>query len=187
MKAYDMVDWIFIGMVFWKIGLHPTFDKQVEDCISTPSFSFSINGELQGFLKNTRGHRQGDLISPYIFVITINIFSLKLEEITSKIEFEYHWKCKKSKITHLCFANDLFIFCNAEVNSVKLVKEALDRFQRWSRLITNNAKSNVFFSRASIEEKRAINILQFEEGTIPFKYLGVPIVSTKFSLKDCKP
>jgi len=46
--------------------------------------------------------------------------------IATKKEFRYHWRCEKEKITHLCFADDLLVFCRADVQSVRLVKECLE-------------------------------------------------------------
>lgn len=88
----------------------------------------------------------------------MEVFSRFLEEIASKKEFEYQWKCKKSKISHLCLANNLLIFCKVEVNSVKLIKEVLDRFHSWSGFQSKRKK-----------KKAVLDILYFEEGALPFK------------------
>lgn len=102
--------------------------------------------------------------------------------------FEFHWKCKKNEITHLCFVDNLFMFYKAELSTISLIKNALHMFPKWLSLKANNTKSNVFILGTTKEKKKKIrNMLQFEERSIPFTYLRMPMVSSKLSCKDCKP
>ena len=108
---------------------------------------YCISGELEGFFKSSRGLRQGDPISPYLFVIAMEAFAKIVEKEIMKGKFEYHWRCKESNITHLCFADDLIMFCRADKHSIRTFKDALDIFQYWSGLGANSDKSNIFLSR----------------------------------------
>lgn len=82
---------------------------------------------------------------------------------------------------------DLIYFCKAEAKYFKLIKEALDSFQMWFNLKANHAKSNIFLSEVSCEEKTNLcGIFNFEIGTLPFKYLRMPKVSTKLNKENCK-
>ena len=58
--------------------------------------------------------------------------------------FSYHWRCEQDRITHLCFADDLIIFCGGQPDSITILKQALDLFFSFSGLSTNEAKSNIF-------------------------------------------
>lgn len=51
LKAYDMVDWEFLLEILKIIEVHLKFVGQIKECITTSSFSISINGELQGYSK----------------------------------------------------------------------------------------------------------------------------------------
>lgn len=114
-------------------------------------------------------------------------FSRLLDKLATRKEFEYHWRCKASKITHHCFVDDLILFCKVDIKGVKITKEALDYFHNWSGLKANHYNNNIFLSSVSNDEKASISgILNFEVGTLPLKYLGVLMVSTKLFKENCK-
>lgn len=71
-------------------------------------------------------------------------FSRMLNGMVNEGQFRFHWRCQKESITHLCFADDLLIFCKGEVSSVSLIKDCLSRFSGFSGLSPNPGKSNVF-------------------------------------------
>ncbi|XP_035840389.1 uncharacterized protein LOC118487554 [Helianthus annuus] len=67
----------------------------IRTCVSTVSFSLSINGNLCGFFKSKRSLRQGDPISPYLFTLVIEVLSLLLHKAADQHPaFRYHEKCK---------------------------------------------------------------------------------------------
>jgi hypothetical protein len=144
MKAYDTVRWDFIVEVLRLSGFPNHVVEWIQVCISTPKFSISINGELNGFFSSSRGLRQGDPMSPYLFVLAMEVLSGLLGIMASDRDFRYHWRCDKEKITHLCFADDLLVFCRADAKSVCLVKGCLDQFRYLSGLVPNPGKSDFF-------------------------------------------
>lgn len=131
MKVYNMISQSFIKGILRKIQLHLTFIKWVIECINTSTFSFNLNGKLKGFFRSSYGIKQGNPLSPYLFVIAIEILSILLDEMVTMRELQYHQKCKAIKITHFCFANDLIIFYKQKERLVSLVNDALDTFQLW--------------------------------------------------------
>ncbi|GKC51307.1 RNA-directed DNA polymerase, eukaryota, reverse transcriptase zinc-binding domain protein, partial [Tanacetum coccineum] len=71
-------------------------------------------------------------------------------------------------------------------NDSRIIKKALDEFSDYSGLLPNNSKSTIFFGSLNDEEKQAIlNVLPFADGKLPVKYLGVPIIAKRLSVKDC--
>ncbi|KAL0307384.1 UNVERIFIED_CONTAM: hypothetical protein Scaly_2984900 [Sesamum calycinum] len=188
-KAYDMVDWGYLLAVLRLFGFPDKFISWVEQCITTASFSISLNGENHGFFNSGRGLRQGDPISPYLFVLIMESFHLLIRsKITAEPNFHYHWRCKELSIVNLCFADDLLLFCRADPHSVSVLKEVLETFKEMSGLQANAQKSLIITSKAAAQQQSRIQeIMGFSIGNLPIKYLGVPLTSSKLTMADCTP
>jgi hypothetical protein len=123
MKAYNSVHWEFILHCLKCFGSPQKFVYWVRACITSPIFSVALNGSLVGFIQGRKGLRQGDPISPYLFVLAMKVFSMLLAELAlDKEKFRFHPKCSKLKLIHLCFADDLLIFVEADMGSILVVK-----------------------------------------------------------------
>ncbi|CAA2976911.1 Hypothetical predicted protein, partial [Olea europaea subsp. europaea] len=142
--------------------------RWITEYVTTTRFSIFINRELHGFFASGRGLRQGDPLSPYLFVLAMEVFSGLMGLMVAEQDFKYHWRCEKEKITHLCFADDLMVFCRAEVGSVSIIGECLNRFKALSGLIPNPDKSNLFANCVSTYLKdQLLDVLGYKEGVLP--------------------
>ena len=187
-KAFDTVSWDFIILGLRTIGIPDSMIRWIEGCMTSAHFSVALNGDLHGFFPSFRGLRQGDPLSPYLFVLAMEGLDGILREASRDPEFHYHWRCQQTAITHLCFADDLMVFCRADSTSVRLIRSALDSFADLSGLVTNKAKSYVFFSGVSEETRRDLHsIMGFQSGVLPIRYLGVPLITTRLRHSDCTP
>lgn len=74
-KAYDRLEWKFVAKVMERLGFHSKWIGWIMECISTVSYSYLINDSVYGLIKPSRGIRQGDPISPYLFILCGEVLS----------------------------------------------------------------------------------------------------------------
>ena len=185
-KAFDTVRWDFILAGLAAIGIPQHMIQWITICITTAHYTVNLNGELHGFFKATRGIRQGDPLSPYLFVLAMEGLGGIITQATRNTAFKYHWRCATNKITHICFADDLMLYCHADTSSVNILQSCLDKFSTVSGLTINYAKSSIYLSGVDVDTKNRIcNQLGFQQGTLPVRYLGVPLISTRLKHADC--
>ncbi|XP_039162761.1 uncharacterized protein LOC120290533 [Eucalyptus grandis] len=105
---------------------------------------------------------------------------------SSRPDFKFFWRCKAVGLSHLFFADDVFLFCEAHLPSATLLKEALNIFSSWSGLCPNSCKSEIFLAGGNPSLRNNILLeLGFREGSLPVRYLGVPIITSRINKADC--
>ena len=111
-KAYDRVEWHFLQSIMEKMGFPAGWIERVMSCVTTPSFSILVNGKPYGMIQPSKGIRQGDPISPYLFLLCAE----GLTTLLKKTELEWRIKgvsiCRGApKITNLMFVDNSLLFC----------------------------------------------------------------------------
>ncbi|GJX92741.1 putative reverse transcriptase domain, reverse transcriptase zinc-binding domain protein [Tanacetum coccineum] len=137
----------------------------IMECVSSTSFSISINGVLHGYFKGKRGLRQGDPLSHYLFTLVMEVLTLMPHRRVCESEnFTYHQYCSNLNIINLCFTDDLFLFAHGDVDFVIIIMEALDEFKNASELVPSLPKSIAYFCNVLNYVKLDIlSVLPFEE------------------------
>ncbi|XP_057249110.1 uncharacterized protein LOC130590639 [Beta vulgaris subsp. vulgaris] len=157
------------------------------ECVTTPKFSLMINGVMKGFFKSSRGLRQGDPISPLLFVLCMEYLSRILNRLGELEQFHYHPRCKEIKLTHMCFADDLIMCCKGDFPSCYLLLRAFKLFSDTTGLQANVKKSAVYTCGMNEREiRRIVDSSGFTHQNLPFKYLGVPICAKKITAAQCE-
>lgn len=129
-KAFDTLSWEFLFSCLYGLQLPHQFIDRLKSCICTTSFMVGYNGSVNGYFKGKRSLRQGDPLSPYLFVMVMSILSHMLNRAARQNGFKYHSQCKSTKLTHLSFADDLLIFIDGSISSVQHVLQVLKEFEQ---------------------------------------------------------
>lgn len=122
-KAYDRVEWAFLDRAMKAVGFSEAWRKLIMSCVSSVRYQVLINGEPFGRITPTRGLRQGDSLSPYLFVICTEVLVqlLKIAEHKQLIS-GLRVARRAPPVTHLLFADDSMLYCKGtddeELNQV---------------------------------------------------------------------
>ena len=178
-KAYDHLSWEFLTQVMEKMGFGKRWVSWMKWCVSTASFSILVNGSPAGFFQNSRGLRQRDPLSPYLFVIGMEALSRLLNR---AVDGNYLYGSKiadrdgvGSEISHLLYADDTLLFCGANKDQLKYLGWILMWFEALSGLRINLNKSEIV-PIGSVD-----NVLELAVeigcgiGSLPSSYLGLPL------------
>ena len=185
-KAFDSVHWDFIKEYLSALHFPEIFTKWVLACVTSVNFFISLNGQQSDKFKGGRGLRQGDPLSPLLFVLAMDYLSRLLKRASQQAGFKYHPHCRKLGLTHLVFADDLMLFCKADPPSLQLFNRALTSFRDTAGLGTNLLKSQMVLGGCDDTlQQQCLLLSGLKEANFPLKYLGVPITTSRLTKIQC--
>ncbi|XP_062086128.1 uncharacterized protein LOC133792235 [Humulus lupulus] len=185
-KAYDTVDWWFLEELLKSLCFPMRFIGWIMTCLKNTTYSLLMNGRVQGSFKGEKGKRQGDPISPLIFVLIMGYLTRRLQLVAQRSTFRYHPMWQSLKLLSLCFADDLILFFKGTQSTVRVLKVALEEFSSTTGLHVNTSNSHIYFGGVTTVDRKTIaHEIQLSEGSFPLKYLGVPMQPTKWKPEDC--
>lgn len=146
-KAYDRVDWDFLKQVLKFTGFAPILIDLIMDYVSSSKLLVYSNGETLEPFSTARGLRQGDPLSPYLFVLCKEILSHRICKLVEQKE----WRPIKIggavlMISHIFFADDLLLFGEASFSQTRVMEYILTNFCGFSDQRVNKDKSSIWFS-----------------------------------------
>jgi len=156
-------------------------------CVSSSTFSILWNGNKLPHFKPTHGLRQGDPLSPYLFILCMEKLSVAINNAVSQRRWEpIRINNTEPFLSHLLFADDVLLFTKAKSSQFKVVSELFEEFSKVSGLRINLFKSRAFFSKgvpqAKIHKLTAISGIR--STTSLGKYLGFPILKGRPKRSD---
>ncbi|XP_025678312.1 uncharacterized protein [Arachis hypogaea] len=188
-KAYDRVRWSFVDIVLQKMGFGHRWRAWVMECVTTVSMSVLINGSPSKPVKMQRGLRQGDPLSPFLFVLVVDVLHRMVGEVVRNGRISPLVVGRdRVELSHLQFADDTILFCPLEEETMKNYKWLLRWFELMSGLSINFEKSSLI--PINCEEQwiqRMCRLWGCKEDTLPVKYLGVPLGANPRLVKTWKP
>uniref|UniRef100_A0A2N9FUW6 Reverse transcriptase domain-containing protein n=1 Tax=Fagus sylvatica TaxID=28930 RepID=A0A2N9FUW6_FAGSY len=178
-KAYDHVNWEFLLYVLQRCGFAEKWRRWISFCISTIRFSILVNGSPCGFFQSSRGIRQGDPLSPLLFVIVMEALSRLIDKASGVgLLSGFSVGGEESaplQISHLLFVDDILIFCEANPDSLTYLRVILTCFKATSGLRVNLGKSEMVQVSEVPNLEALADILGCKTATFPMKYLKASI------------
>ncbi|XP_031107562.1 uncharacterized protein LOC116012214 [Ipomoea triloba] len=177
-KAYDKMEWPFLNEIMCRMGFHPRWINLIMRCVSTVRYKVGVNGELSDFIVPSCGLRQGDPLSPYLFILCAEGLSHLLTEAVRNRAISLCVVARGAPgISHLFFADDSLLFFKATVPEAEAVKSCLVTYERLSGQSVNFSKSCIIFSRNTGEVQRdaVASVFNVSQAGNIGKYLGLPM------------
>lgn len=177
-KAYDRVEWPFLEAAMLQVGFNSAWVVWIMRCVRTVLYSFILNGDPKGKIILSRGLRQGDAISPYLFLICAEVLSRLISTAESQESLHGVKICKGApSISHLFFADDSLIFFKANESECAVLHDILSNYENSSGQKINFDKSKVSFSRnVSLDLQESLaSTLHVERVDKHESYLGMPM------------
>ncbi|XP_042972966.1 uncharacterized protein LOC122304767 [Carya illinoinensis] len=176
-KAYDRLEWGYLEAVMSRMGFHSRWTQLVMMCVKIVSFSVLINGEPKGPIHPSRGIRQGDPLSPYLFLIgTEGLISLLKQAELSRSIAGVRICRGAPRISHLLFADDSVLFCKANRTENNHIQQLLEWYEEASGQKVNKDKTSMIFSRNvdSNQQRELMSLWGVQHFQQYDKYLGLP-------------
>lgn len=121
-KAYDRVEWSFLEATMVKMDFNEKWVALVISCINSAFYSILVNGVPKGDIRPTKGIRQGDPLSPYLFLICSEALNCQFQQAARSGAIKGFFICKNGpKITHLFFADNTLLFCRATISDLDAI------------------------------------------------------------------
>ena len=160
-----------------KLGFDDKWRALIMRCVTSVTYSFKINGKPCGSVTPSRGIRQGDPLSPYLFLLCAKGLLALIKKAVDCGHLRGVAVCRNGpKLSNLFFADDSLIFCRASLEECNALQRVLQVYESASGQQLNRAKTSLFFSsntpsqiQDEIKIKFGAQVIKLHE-----KYLGLP-------------
>lgn len=177
-KAFDTLSWPFLLEVLQAHGFGDTWRRWIEQLLSTVSSRILPNGRQGPSIKQLQGVRQGNSLSPMLFIIAMDMLHRLFKKASSDGVLR-RMSAREIKFQCSMYADDVILFIHPTVQDARAVKEILTIFGEASGLQTNLAKCSItpiYGGEEALPD--IVQILGCQVLEFPIRYLGLPL-STK--------
>lgn len=178
-RAYDQMKWNFIFQVLRRFGFTEKWIQLANQCLSIVTYSVLLNGTPFGLITPERGLRQGDPLSPFLFILGTEVLSRMISR--AEVVGQLHGikiSLSAPPISHLRFTDDTMIFARATSSEASTIANVLHSYGSWSGQSLNQQKSSVFSSK-NVNQSLIVPLaltLGIGHSSQPGKYLGLPFI-----------
>lgn len=132
-KAYDRVEWTYLEKIIEKLGFTERWRSLTMQCITSVTYAIRINGSLRGHIIPSRGIRQRDPLSPYLFLLCAEGLSSLIKDAINLRKMEGITICRGGpKLSHQFFEDDILIFCKASLKECDSLQRILALYEKTS-------------------------------------------------------
>ncbi|XP_052484514.1 uncharacterized protein LOC128039852 [Gossypium raimondii] len=178
-KVNDRVECDFLPGMMRHLGFHEDWIVLIMCCVCFVTYSVSLNGASGDWFTPSRGLRQGDPLSSYLFLICVEGFSLLIQEAkTKEMMMGAPIGREKFSVNHLFFADDCVLFGDASREGAEVVRAIIHEYEMVSGQRVNFEKSHIYFGAnvdSSVQED-IVNLFGVRLASNPEKYLGLPLM-----------
>ena len=186
-KAFDSVSWEFLIDVLAAKGFSLKWRNWISSMLASASTRVLVNGELTDYIVHHKGLRQGDPLSPLLFVLVMDVLDAMIRAAVDAQVLPPLGRSLPS-VRASFYADDVMIFVRPNYQEVNAVKKILDIFEDASGLRTNYTKSS--FCRIRCEDVDTLELaalLQCPIKDFPVIYLGMPLSYTRLQKVHYQP
>ncbi|XP_024035529.1 uncharacterized protein LOC127899286 [Citrus sinensis] len=176
-KAYDRIEWSFLKAMMMKLGFAERWVELILLCVSTVTYKVLQGNKEVGPIVPSRGLRQGDPLSPYLFIICAEgLSSLLRKQERARLMHGVRVARGAPLVTHPFFTDDCFIFFHANEQEAWLIKQSLAIYGAASGQVVNYNKSLISYSAnvRAVSAQQVCDILEVAATSNHGSYLGLP-------------
>uniref|UniRef100_A0A2N9EM59 Reverse transcriptase domain-containing protein n=1 Tax=Fagus sylvatica TaxID=28930 RepID=A0A2N9EM59_FAGSY len=176
-KAYDRVEWGYLEAMMVRMGFHERWVSLIMNCLSSVQYAVLFNGCPTEAFFPSRGIRQGDPLSPYLFLLCAEGLMALLRKADLDFSLRGVAVCRNGpRVTHLMFADDCLLFFRANIEECQVVTDILSQYEEASGQKLNNDKTSIFYSSNTPHDTRVAigNLLGAPNSNSIERYLGLP-------------
>ncbi|GKA91273.1 putative RNA-directed DNA polymerase [Tanacetum coccineum] len=176
-KAFDSLDWSFLDHVMCQMGFSSKWRTWIHGCLNSAYAWVIVNGSLTKEFKIQKGLRQGEPLSPFLFIIAMEAFHVTIQEAKANSIYEgIQVGHNNVDLSHLQFTDDALIMGKWSLENAKNMCRILRCFHMSSGLKVNFSKSKFFGIGVSADDTNNFaSFFNFQPSSLPCMYLGLPI------------